>query len=185
MKISSGVLRGRRIKTKRGLSTRPLLSSVRKSLFDILGDRIQQEKFLDLYAGSGAVGIEALSRGAREVSFVEIDSQCIKLIRENLFRCHVLSKAKVYQGNVLQIIFSLLEKESFSFVFVSPPYFKNLQNKTLDIIQNITGYQGEIIIQHSPLEKINLKRQDISLIKEKRYGDTCLSFIFKKEIKNG
>ncbi|MBC7189165.1 RsmD family RNA methyltransferase, partial [Candidatus Aerophobetes bacterium] len=90
MKISSGVLKGRKIKTRKGFSTRPLLTRVRKSLFDILGDNLKGEKFLDLYAGSGAVGIEALSRGAQEAVFVEIDPQCIRIIKENLYRCGML-----------------------------------------------------------------------------------------------
>jgi len=183
MKICSGSLRGKRIKTKRGLATRPLLSRVRKSLFDVLGEAIRGEKFLDLYAGSGAVGIEALSRGAREAVFVEVNPECVKIIKENLSRCNVSSRARVYQQDVLQILFSILKRENFPFVFVGPPYFKNLQNKTLDIIENLKNYQGEVIIQHSPLESINLTRESIEVIDQRKYGDTYLTFLFKRREK--
>ena len=185
MKISSGSFRGRTVKTKKGLSTRPLLSRVRKSLFDVLGQSIEGEKFLDLYAGSGAVGIEALSRGAREATFVEVDRECVRIIRDNLFSCGVLCRAKVYHKDVLQVLSFLLKREQFTFTFVGPPYFQELQNKTLDIIQNATCYEGQIIIQHSPLEKIHLERESFDLIKERKYGDVCLSFLFKKRIPHG
>jgi len=156
------------------------LSRIRKSLFDILGDAIKGERFLDLYAGSGAVGIEALSRGASEAAFVEIDPVCVKIIKENLLKCGFLSRARIYQQDVLRVIPYLLEEENFSFIFVGPPYFKNLQDKTLDVIQKIGSFQGQIIIQYSPKEKVDLQREGMELLKQKRYGDTCLSFLFKK-----
>lgn len=180
MRVSSGSAKGIRIKTKKGFSTRPLLSRVRKSLFDILGDSIRGKKFLDLYAGSGAVGIEALSRGASEATFVETDPVCMRLIKENLFHCGLLSRARLYQKDVLQIIFSLLDRENFPFIFVGPPYFKDLQNRTLDIIKKAGHYQGQVIVQHSPRERVNLKSESIDLIKQRKYGDTCLSFLFKR-----
>ncbi|MBE0478514.1 16S rRNA (guanine(966)-N(2))-methyltransferase RsmD [Candidatus Aerophobetes bacterium] len=180
MRVTGGIARGKKIKTKKGPSTRPLLSRVRKSLFDVLGDAIEEKKFLDLYAGSGAVGIEALSRGASEATFVEIDVECVRIIRENLFHCGFLSKAKIYQKDVLQTLLFLLERENFPFIFIGPPYFKDLQNKTLDVIQELNPYQAQIIVQHSPQEKINLKRQRFEPITQKKYGDTYLSFLFKK-----
>lgn len=181
MRICSGSLRGEKIRTKRGISTRPLLSRVRKSLFDILGEAIREEKFLDLYAGSGAVGIEALSRGAKEAVFVEIDPECVRIIKDNLFHCGVSSRAKVYQEDVLHILLFILKKDRFGFIFVGPPYFKNLQNRTLDIIESLKDYQGEVIVQHSPLENIKFKRENVDFIEQRRYGDTCLTFLFKRK----
>jgi len=179
MRITSGSLKGKKIRTRKGFSTRPLLSRVRKSLFDVLGEATTGKKFLDLYAGSGAVGIEALSRGAREAVFVEINPECIKLIKENLIRCGVSSRARVYQQDVLHILAFLLKRENFSFIFVGPPYFKGLQDKTLDIIQSLAHYQGEIIVQHHLREKVNFQRKNISLTQQRKYGDTYLTFLRK------
>lgn len=182
MRVCSGTAKGRRIKTRKGFSTRPLLSRVRKSLFDLVGEPIKGKGFLDLYAGSGAVGIEAISRGASEAAFVEIDPECVRLIRENLFHCSFLSRAKIYQKDVLHILFSVLGKGNFPFIFVGPPYFQNLQNKTLNIIQGITYYQGQVIVQHSPREKIDLEYPSIELTDHRKYGDTCLSFFLKRAV---
>jgi 16S rRNA (guanine(966)-N(2))-methyltransferase RsmD len=179
MRITSGSLKRKKIKTRKGGSTRPLLSRVRKSLFDVLADAIKEKKFLDLYAGSGAVGIEALSRGAREATFIEVNPECIKLIKENLIRCGVSSRARIFQQDVLRILAFLLEKEDFPFIFIGPPYFKGLQDKTLDIIQNLSNYQGEIIVQHHLREKVNFQREGISLVQQRKYGDTYLSFLRK------
>lgn len=180
MRVTSGVARGKNLKTKQGFSTRPLLSRVRKSLFDILGSEVEQREFLDLYAGSGSVGIEALSRGASAATFVENDPECIKYIRENLFRCGFLARTKTYQNDVLKILALLLQLQNFSIVFVGPPYFKDLQNKTLDIIQSVTSYQGQIVIQHASTEKINFERTHFDLLDRRDYRDTCLTFLFKK-----
>lgn len=177
MQITSGSLKGIRIKTLKGFSTRPLLSRVRKSLFDILGQSIEGKKFLDLYAGSGAVGIEALSNGTREAVFVEKNIRCIQIIKDNLLRCDVLPQARVYQADVLQILPSLLESGRFPFIFVGPPYFKGLQDKTLDIIEKCTIHGAEIIVQHAPKEKVKFQRKNVHLMDQRRYGQTCLTFL--------
>ena len=143
----------------------------------MIGDLIEESKFLDLYAGVGTVGIEALSRGAKEVVFVEKEKVCIQIIRQNLFICNFLSRSRIYQENVLRFLPYLLSKENFHFIFVGPPYFKGLQGKTLNII--IQAVRGEtcLIVQHSPKEKINFERERVTLIKQKRYGDTFLTFL--------
>ncbi len=183
MKITSGCLKGKKIKSKKGLSTRPLLSRIRKSLFDLLGDGIKDKKFLDLYAGSGAVGIEAISRGASEAVFVDKDPECVKIIRENLLKLGISSAARVFQQDVLQILPFLLKKEEFPFIFIGPPYFLGLQDRTLDIIEKLVNYRGGLIIQHHPREKVKLERRNMTVIQQRKYGDICLTFIRKE--KNG
>ncbi len=181
MYITSGSLKGKKLRTVKGFFTRPLLTRVRKSLFDILGDTIQGTRFLDLYAGSGAVGIEALSRGAKEVVFVEVNPKCVKIIKENLINCGVFSRAKIYQEDVLQILPFLLKQQDFSFIFVGPPYFKGLQDKTIDIIEKCRRCLAELIVQHSAKEKVNFERETIRVVEKRRYGDTCLTFLIKEK----
>jgi len=177
MKITGGTLKGRRIKTRRDNSTRPLLSRLRKSLFDVIGEKIKDIRFLDLYAGSGAVGIEALSRGARRAVFVEKDPLSAGVIEENIASCKLFSQVKIWRKNVLTFLPILLEGEKFDFIFIAPPYYKKMQDKTLDIIEKIEINKAAVIVQHSPHENINLTRKNMSIVKQKEYGDTILTFL--------
>lgn len=177
MNITGGTLKGRRIKTCKNVFTRPLLSRLRKSLFDIIGERIKGVNFLDLYAGSGAVGIEALSRGARKAVFVEKDALATKVIEENVVSCRLFSQSKIWRKNVLLFLPILLKKEKFDFIFIAPPYYKKMQDKTLDIIEKTEINKAIIIVQHSPHENINFTRKNIRIVKQKRYGDTILTFL--------
>jgi len=176
MRLTGGVARGRPIKTPKGRAVRPLLSRIRKSLFDVIGDRIQRSHFLDLYSGSGAVGIEALSRAAERVIFVEKDTVSIHTIKENLASCNFSSRSKIWQKDVLGFLPWLLEKERFDFIFIAPPYYQGLQDRTLVIIERKDTGKSWIIVQHSPREKVNLSRKKIKLFKQRKYGDTILSF---------
>jgi len=177
MRITGGTARGKQIKSPRSSFTRPLLSRIRKSLFDILGEKIKGSGFLDLYAGSGAVGIEALSRGAKRVVFVEKNTACVRMIKENLFLCGFYSFSTIWQKDVLSFLPLLLEEEKFDFIFVAPPYYKNLQNRTLDILEEKDSGKTELIVQYSPKEKLNFSRKNIKIRREKRYGDTILAFL--------
>jgi len=179
MRITGGKARGRRIKSPTDGFTRPLLSRVRKSLFDIIGDEIKGSKFLDLYAGSGAIGIEALSRGAKRAVFVEKNLDCVRTIRENLILCSFISEATVWQKDVFDFLPLLLEREKFDFIFIGPPYYRELQDRTLDIIDKKDINKATVMVQHSPREKINLARSNIKVIKQKRYGGTILTFFRK------
>lgn len=179
MRISGGILRKRKIKTKKGDSTRPLLSRIRKSLFDIIGEEIRGSKFLDLYAGSGAVGIEALSRGAKEAIFVEKDNLALRIIKENLDLCGLSHLSIIYEKDVLKILPVLLKKERFDFIFVAPPYYKKMQDKTLSILEKKKIEGLVVIVQHSSKEKVNFKRENMKLLKQKRYGDTILTFLME------
>lgn len=179
MRISGGIIKGRKIKTKKGNSTRPLLSRIRKSLFDIIGEEIRGSKFLDLYAGSGAVGIEALSRGAKEAIFVEKDNLALRIIKENLDLCGLSHLAIIYRKDVLKILSVLLKKERFDFIFVAPPYYKEMQNKTLRMLEEKKIKGSVVIVQHSPKEKVIFARKNMKLLKQKRYGDTILTFLLK------
>jgi 16S rRNA (guanine966-N2)-methyltransferase len=177
MRITGGELKGRKIKTPAASFSRPLLSRVRKSLFDVLGKSIEGSSFLDLYAGSGAVGIEALSRGAREAVLVEKDPRCVSLIKENLSSVGLFSQYRVYPENVLIFLGKLLKKETFDIIFVAPPYYKGMQNGTLDVIEKEEIHGCTVIVQHCPREQVNFSRKNLNLEKQREYGDTILTFL--------
>lgn len=181
MRIIAGSLKGKKIKSLPGLATRPLLGRIKKSLFDILGDKVVDASFLDLYAGTGSVGIEALSRGARYVLFVEKETRLTRLIRENLRRCELEKRAKVLETDVLDCNkegrkFSL--PGQFDLIFAGPPYKLNMIKDTLEIIVNLDLLKkdGWVICQHHFKEELPEKEGFLSLFRKEQYGKTAMSF---------
>ncbi len=171
------------------MATRPLLGRIKKSLFDILGDRVVDASFLDIYAGTGSVGIEALSRGARYVLFVEKETHLARLIRENLRMCKLEKRAEVMEIDILSYNkeggkFFLTEQ--FDLIFAGPPYKLNLTKDTLDIILklNLLKKNGWVICQHHFKEKVPEKEGLLALFRKERYGKTVMSF-YKMGAKTG
>ncbi len=123
LRIISGTARGRRLKTPPGLNTRPVTERIRESLFSIWGTRLTGAVFLDLFAGSGSMGIEALSRGARKAVFVENDARAVKIIKDNLELCQFEISGKVIKSDVLWSIKKFVhDSESFDIIYIDPPF---------------------------------------------------------------
>ncbi|MCB4792673.1 MAG: 16S rRNA (guanine(966)-N(2))-methyltransferase RsmD [Elusimicrobia bacterium] len=185
LRIIAGTARGRKIKTfKDDLSVRPILARMKKSVFDILKTRICDSSFLDLYAGTGAVGIEAISRGARHAVFVDADNKCVNLIKENLKNLKFDAVSDVYQSDVLKGLEWLRAK--FDLVYMGPPYKDkdkvplSLVNPTLEAIEKagILMPGGIIIAQHHKKEMVSNIGALVEVRNEK-YGDTIISFYEK------
>ncbi len=178
MRITTGKYRNRKIQMPRGI--RPTQDKVRKAVFDILGD-ISGLTFLEIFAGSGAVGLEALSRGASQLVIVESDRDAILTIKKNI----ELLKApgcNLYHLEADKAVKLLsLDKKQFDIIFIDPPYLKDMAKK---ILQTLEGYDilaphGLMVIQHSKAELL-FESLKFELIKEARYGDTRLSIFRKK-----
>lgn len=173
MRIISGSAKGRKLKTLRGADIRPTQDKVRGAIFNMLGGAVIGASVLDLFSGTGALGIEALSRGAQGAVFVDNDMRCIKIIKDNLENCGF--SAKVVRGDVYRII-NKLDKHSFNIVFADPPYEKNLARILLSqldkssIIKNFCF----VIIEHSKRDFVEEPSQ-WRKIQEKKYGDTVVS----------
>ncbi len=196
MRITTGKYRNRKLHMPKGI--RPTQDKVRKAIFDILGD-ISGLTFLELYAGSGAVGFEALSRGITELTLVECNSNSVLAIKRNI----ALLKApacKLYYLEAEKAVKLIgLDKKSFDIIFIDPPYYKGLvsrhhsvpETNTVEplakkILQTLGAYDilspnGLIVVQHSKLEQLPKDSLKFSLIKEAKYGDTWLSIFRKKE----
>lgn len=181
LRILAGAYRGRWIKgAPRGSTTRPILARIKKSLFDILQPHIRGCTFLDLYAGTGSVGIEALSRGAEWVTFVDNDKKCVWCIEENLKKLQE-EKAEILKLDVLKEFHN--RKREYDIIFIGPPYkgadkqMLALTGETLKMIQRerFLASPGLIVAQHHvkevvpPIPGLNLARQE-------KYGDSTLSF---------
>jgi len=127
VRIIGGEKRGRRLAEWHGAGIRPLRDRVRTSLFDILGERVVDAEFLDLFAGTGAVGLEALSRGARRATFVDSSARAVRIIQENIRRLDYGDRAEVIRGDALGAIRTLARRgRKFDLVFVGAPYATNL-----------------------------------------------------------
>jgi 16S rRNA (guanine(966)-N(2))-methyltransferase RsmD len=151
MRVIAGELRGRRLLKPRFRGIRPTADRVRETLFNVLGDCIVDAKVLDGYAGTGAVGIEALSRGAADVAFVELDQRAVSLIKENLTRCGVEKRSLVLRGRFERIMASQKLAREFDFVFLDPPYDENVVNisKALSLSAGRLGPNGLMVIEQS------------------------------------
>jgi len=161
---------------------RPTQNKVRKALFDILGD-IQGLSFLELCAGSGAVGFEAISRGVREVTLVEYNHDCLLALRKNIESLKSAA-CSLYPEEASKAIRNLhKDGKRFDIVFLDPPYYIALAKKILQTLEayDILAAQGLIIIQHFKKDNLPEAVGDLILFKESRYGDTLLSFYKKIE----
>ena len=182
MKIIAGMWKGIFLKHPPPELSRPTQERVKKSLFDILGPRIQEGEVLDLFAGSGSLGIEALSRGAKEVIFVEWNSLCMKLLKENLEKLRARKKAVCFEENVLKAIGKLArEKRTFDLIFMDPPYNKEVTIKCLRSIgkYDILNPNAILVIRHSRKESLPPEADDLNLWRQEHYGQTLLSFYRK------
>lgn len=175
MRIIAGSARGLRLQSFQGKDIRPTLDRVRESVFNILSSKVNGAHFLDLFSGTGANGIEALSRGAEQAVFVDANSSAIKLIRENLNRTR-LTAARLMQLQLPRDIRQI--PGQYDIIYADPPFGWNEHTALLDAIstQGLCAEQGILIIEHS--SKLSLPEQQgmLKLYRLVRYGNTSLSF---------
>lgn len=179
MRVITGQAKGRRLKAPKGMNTRPTSDRTKESLFNIIGDRLVDKTVLDLYAGTGAIGIEALSRGADSVVFVEKDPRVVKIIRENLALTGFANQAEIICQDVDYAVGVLAFKNrTFDIVFLDPPYLKNLLQKSIETLVNhdIINPGGLVITESSKLDILSDQYGKVQLLRQERYGDTILSF---------
>lgn len=176
LKIIAGEYRGRVLKTPEGKQVRPSSGLLRGVIFNVLGDFVAGKKVLDIYAGSGALGIEALSRGAAEVTMVEADRATVGLISQNLELLKVQDKARVIIQDALEFISSSGGK--YDIILADPPYLANVSSQILDLISkhDLLAPGGILVIQHHRAEKIVSETEKLVLWKNKRHGKSSVEF---------
>jgi 16S rRNA (guanine966-N2)-methyltransferase len=180
MRIISGTSKGRRLATPRGQALRPTSDRVKESIFNILGKEVEGKVVLDLFAGTGNLGIEALSRGARKVLFVEKGREALRIIRRNVRQCGFKEEYEIIPKEVNRAI-GILEKrgETFDLIFMDPPYEKGLIRKTLSKLNLCRIYHGGsvLVVEHDRREPLPEKMEEWDLARQKRMGDTLVSFL--------
>ena len=183
MRIISGSKKGYKLKSPKGLDTRPTQDRIKESLFSILGDIRIEAKVLDLFAGSGGIGIEFLSRGAGECYFIDNSLSSIKTINENLYETNLNSKSYVYKNDVFKAIKILGKKNiRFDYIFMDPPYEKGLVLETLKIVceNNILEDRGIIIAEHESKLMIDKSVFCLNEVDKRFYGDKAITFYMTK-----
>lgn len=177
-RIIAGKAKGMRLKTLPGTITRPITDRVKEALFNIIGSDIVDAKFLDLFGGSGSVGIEALSRGAEFAEFVEINAKAYAVLRENLEKSGFHDKSGLVKGDAFKFIST--EKDiRFDYIFIAPPQYHGLWKDALLLLdQNaaLLAENGWIIAQIDPVEDEPLELNVFSEFDCRRYGSTLLKF---------
>lgn len=180
MRVIAGSARGRRLEAPRGRLVRPTADRVKEALFSVLGSRVDLEGavLLDLFAGSGALGIEALSRGAAAVTFVEQDAATRRILQTNLERCGLAERGRIL-GLAAQAGVRRLAGEGVRFdgLFMDPPYGRELVDQLLGMVaeQGILTPGGWAVAEHAADDRLREAYGDLRLTTAKRYGNTVLS----------
>jgi 16S rRNA (guanine(966)-N(2))-methyltransferase RsmD len=184
MRVITGKVKGHHLKFPRGTKTRPVTDVVRGAIFSILENITDDwSQVLDLFSGSGALGIEALSRGAGWVDFVENKRKCCDIIKENLELTHFSSQACVYCCSVDKAL-SFLDKE-YNIILIDPPYSNPSTGDILTRLATsaLVSDKTTLVVTHSTRIPLNKQYATLGLVKETRHGDSCIS-IYKKEVKS-
>lgn len=179
MRIVGGKAKGRRLLSAKGLKTRPTSDKVKESIFNILRLDFEGKDVLDLFAGTGNLGIEALSRGAMRAVFIENNRRAISILERNLNNCNFIDRSEIIESNVAQGIKILENKDlSFDLVFLDPPYAEQLLRDTLVKVSRseIVKDGALLIAEHSHSERIEQHVERLTLIDQRRYGKTLVSF---------
>jgi 16S rRNA (guanine966-N2)-methyltransferase len=181
MRIIAGTYRSRQLKSPKGLALRPTSDMLRETLFNILGPRVEGSRFLDLFAGTGAVGIEAVSRGASFVVFVENHAPASRLIKENLSLLGIESGARVISSDAVAAV-AKLERDSalaFDFVFLDPPYAEETKyQETLRALERsrLVEESAVVIAEHHKSLALPASLGRLKQFRALRQGDATLSF---------
>ncbi|MFC1905131.1 16S rRNA (guanine(966)-N(2))-methyltransferase RsmD [Chloroflexota bacterium] len=181
MRVITGIAKGSHLKVPKGTPTRPATDLVRGAIFSILETLTNDwAEVLDLFSGSGALGIEALSRGAGWVDFVEQEPRCCDIIRQNLEKTKLGDKTHIYCCSVVKAL-SFLDKE-YGIIIADPPYFKSAIGSLVSQLANskLVGENSTVVVTHSPHHPLSSTYPPLNLLKEHRHGDSCIA-IYQKE----
>jgi 16S rRNA (guanine(966)-N(2))-methyltransferase RsmD len=177
MRVIAGKAKGIQLQAVPGSGTRPISDRVKEALFNILGPELEGARVLDLFAGTGSVGIEALSRGADSAVFVEKQAKAISTIRANLVRTGLDRQARLVKADVFRYLTGA--PEQFDLVYVAPPQYKGLWQRTLWQLEAHPGWlrpSGIVVVQIFPKEFESLSLASLDLVDERKYGSTLLCF---------
>ena len=191
MRVVTGEAKGRKLKAPKTTGTRPIIDRVKTALFDILSTRVEDARFLDLFAGTGSVGIEALSRGAASATFIEMSHSVLKLVRENLKITGLADRAETIHADAFKFLQSYApdsnpptgdtKQRQYDIIYVAPPQYHEMAARALGILDtsSLVAESGLVIIQIHPKERAGVAAVPLTRLElndERKYGSTLLMF---------
>ncbi len=178
LRVIAGSARGQKLHTVPGKATRPITDRVKESLFNIIGNDIQDAIFLDIFAGTGAVSIEAISRGARWARLIDSYVPAVKTIKANLKHTRLADQAEVLQMDAFTHLRGVPDR-SFDYVYIAPPQYKDIWLRALQKIDQSPAWLNEhawVIVQIDPVEYQSVELTHLEEFDQRRYGSTLLVF---------
>ena len=180
MRIISGTLRGKKLHPFQGKGIRPTSDRTREAIFNILSDRVPGAIVLDLFAGSGALGIEALSRGADMATFIDMAPAAVSLLDKNLRACFLENRAHIITWDIERNLDCLQSRDRlYTLIFMDPPYHKGLLLNTLSHLKKCKALAPGacLVLEHGNIDELPLSIADFKRLDQRRYGKTLVSFL--------
>jgi len=178
LRVIGGTARGRKLRAVPGDTTRPVTDQVKEACFNIIGGDIVEATFLDLFAGTGSIGIEALSRGAAFVRFVDLNRLPVETVRTNLAHCGLINNAEVIRADAFTFLDRISDR-SFDYIYIAPPQYKGMWARTVQILDAHPTWMSDdawVIIQIHPVEYEVQELVSLVEFDQRRYGSTLLAF---------
>ncbi|SMB93558.1 16S rRNA (guanine(966)-N(2))-methyltransferase RsmD [Desulfonispora thiosulfatigenes DSM 11270] len=179
MRIIAGLCKGKNLKSLKGMNTRPTSDRVKEAVFSVLTNKIVDQKVLDLFGGTGNIGLEALSRGCSSVVFVEKNIKAMQIIKENVADCGFAEKVSYFNLDAFKAVSVLKEnKQSFNLIYLDPPYNLEILDSLLETLvkSNILEPLAIIVVESSKNTQIAEKIENLEKVKENIYGDTKITY---------
>ncbi len=180
MRVIAGLAKGKKLQTLEGQDVRPTISRIKESIFNIIQFEIQERKFLDLFSGSGQMGIEALSRGAKSVTFVDSRAQSIEIIKQNLRSTGLSGSFDLVNADALSFLDTTNEK--FDIAYLDPPYKVGILQKAMCKLVDVMNSNGIIICENPMDEKLDEKIGNYILIRTYNYGKISINVFRNKDV---
>jgi len=186
VRVIAGVYKGRRLRGLSGREVRPTPDRLKESLFSILQPQLVGARFLDLCAGTGSVGIEALSRGARCVTFVERSRTVVEKLRENLATCGIREGIEILQQDAARALGHFEERgEAFDVIFFDPPYASALYEAVLERLaraSKVLAPEGVLVVMHHAKRALRPRYGELECVRQLRQGENVLSFYVRRPV---
>ncbi|MDO9301358.1 MAG: 16S rRNA (guanine(966)-N(2))-methyltransferase RsmD [Anaerolineales bacterium] len=178
LRVISGTARGRKLKSVPGDTTRPVMDRVKEALFNILAEDVIDSNWWDLFGGTGAIGIEALSRGAAFVRFSDLNRAPVDTIKENVEHCGFSKQAEVRKGDAFSMLSAQTDRK-FEYIYIAPPQYHEMWAKALKLAdENINWLtdDGTVIVQIDPTEYQEIELKNLEETEQRKYGSTLIVF---------
>jgi len=182
LRVISGSAKGRKLKSVPGDTTRPVMDRVKEALFNILAGDVLDSNWWDLFAGTGAIGIEALSRGAMFIRFSDLNRAPIETIKENVENCGFSKQSEIRKGDAFGMLTAQTDRR-FEYIYIAPPQYQEMWSKALKLADENIGWltdDGTVIVQIDPTEYEEIGLQNLEESEQRKYGSTLIIFYDRK-----